>query len=88
MQPKDYEIIEVHDEGGVIRVGVALHSSPAGGELKRTTLNILHEIQAVIGTDDRLAVWTHNPHDHQVQGMAFYSPLTETYHYKPADELN
>lgn len=87
MQPEDYEVIQVQDEGGVIRVDVSLHSSSTGGELKRMVLNMLHEIQAVIGSDDRLAVWAHDSHD-ELQAMAFYSPLTETYHYKTADELN
>lgn len=88
IETKDYEIVEVQDEGGVIRVDVSLPSPVSGGELERTTYNILHEIQAEIGMDDRLAVWTHHGEDRQLMGMAFYSPLTETYHFKTADELN
>ncbi|HLV00430.1 MAG TPA: hypothetical protein VKZ59_04135 [Acidobacteriota bacterium] len=88
IEATDYEILEVKDEGGVIRIDVSLNEATSEGETKRRTLNILHQVQAMVGTDDRLAVWAFLPEKQESVGMAFYSPLTETYHFKSADELN
>jgi hypothetical protein len=55
--------------------------------VKRRTLNALMEIQTLIGTTDRLAVWAYEDDQRTVQGMAFYSPLSERYHFKTAGEL-
>ena len=88
IESPDFRVLQVRDEDGAIRVEVTL-TPPAAteSETHRRTLNTLMEIQTVAGNSDRLAVWTYQDNQQEVQGMAFYSPLSEQYHFKSAGEL-
>jgi hypothetical protein len=84
----EFEVLRVVEEDGAVRVDLTLTPPPLNGpETRRRALNALTEIQALIGYDDRLAVWVYQPVPKALQGMAFYSPLSEQYHFKTAGEL-
>jgi hypothetical protein len=84
----DFEVMEVLNEMESVRVNIRLTpASSAQAELKRRTLNALYSIQSVIGKDHRLSVWTYSNEASTTQGMAFYSPLTESYVFKSSTDL-
>ena len=88
IQSPDFRVLQVREESGAIRVEVMLTpSTTSESETRRRTLNALMEIQTTIGNTDRLAVWAYQEDQQKVQGMAFYSPLSEQYHFKTAGEL-
>jgi len=85
---KEFEVLQVVDEDGAVRVDLTLTPPPLNGsDTRRRTLNALAKIQTLIGHDDRLAVWAYQSAPKTLQGMAFYSPLSEQYHFKTAGEL-
>jgi hypothetical protein len=88
LRSSEFEILQIREEGEAIRIDLAL-SPPAltESETRRRTLNALMEIQALIGGTDRLAVWSYKPNRQTIQGMAFYSPISEQYHFRTAGEL-
>ena len=85
----DYSIQEIGREDKAIRVDITLSSDNLPeGEAKRITLNALYDVQARLGKEQHLAIWSYSGQPLTIRGMAFYSSLTETYVFKKPEELN
>lgn len=88
VQSRDFSVSRVSMEGIAIRVDVQLSESPVDrATLERQTRNALFAIQSAIGTEDHLAVWAFTGNPPVLQGMAFYSSLTEQYTFKTSGEI-
>ncbi len=89
IESEDYSVQEIGRDGKAIRVDITLKSETIPqGDAKRITLNALYEIQALLGKEQHLAVWSYAGQPLTIRGMAFYSSLTDTYHFKGPEELN
>jgi hypothetical protein len=89
IQSSKFDVFRIEDEDGAIRISLTLLSSEASKvDTRRETINALLEIKAMLDNNQRLAVWSYAADQKTVLGMAYYSPLTEEYHYKSAGELN
>ena len=88
LQSPSFRVLQAKEESGAIRVEVVLTPPTTNeSETRRRVLNALMEIQTKIGKLDRLAVWAYGKDQQEIQGMAFYSPISEQYHFKTAGEL-
>ena len=84
----DYKIVQILDEGGLLRVNLVLVPVPdTESEVKRRAMDTLQRFQSEVGKNLRLAVWVYAEDEETCQGMAFYSPVTESYQFKSAEEL-
>lgn len=89
IESEDYSVHEIRREDKAIRVDITLNSDGIPpGEVKRITLNALYDVQALLGKEQHLAIWSHSGEPLTIRGMAFYSSLTETYVFKKPEELN
>jgi hypothetical protein len=89
IESEDYSVREIGRDDKAIRVDITLKSeSLSQGDVKRVTLNALYDIQAQLGKEQHLAVWSYSGQPLTISGMAFYSSLTDTYHFKGPEELN
>ena len=89
IESEDYSVHEIGRDDKAIRVDITLKSeSLSPGDTKRVTLNALYDIQARLGEEQHLAVWSYSGRPLTISGMAFYSSLTDTYHFKGPEELN
>lgn len=84
----DFTILEIKKEGPATRIDLLL-IEPVGGETeaKRRTINALYAIQSAIGTDQWIAVWSYAGEPRDLQGMAFYSSVSEKLVFKAPGEL-
>lgn len=90
-QSRDYEVIGVIDEGGQVRVNVAL-ANPTEDPLETRiqATNALYDMQSLLGRELSVSVWTYRSREARpsdLQGMAFFRALTEQQGYKSAEEL-
>jgi hypothetical protein len=89
IQSPNFEVFEIADEDGAVRISLTLVPSPSSAaDIRRETINALLEIKSRLDDKKRLSVWSYETDHQTVQGMAYYSPVTEQYHYKSAGELN
>ena len=89
IQSPNFDVFRIEDEDGAIRISLTLVSSElTDADTRRETINALLEIRTILDNNQRLAVWSYAADQKTILGMAYYSPLTEDYHYKPAGELN
>ena len=89
IESEDYSIQEIGRDDKAIRVDIALSSDDLlEGEIKRVTLNALYDVQARLGKERHLAIWSYSGQPLTIRGMAFYSSLTEAYVFKKPEELN
>lgn len=89
IESEDYSVVEIGRDDKALRVNVSLGSETlTGGDVKRITLNALYDIQARVGKEEHLAVWSYSGRPLTIRGMAFYSSLTDTYHFKGPEELD
>lgn len=83
-----FRMLEVSREELAVRCDVAvLAAPPAESELRRLAYNIAGEIQALLGRERHLAVWMFDPGGETLLGVAFYSPLTESFQFRTTQEL-
>ncbi len=89
IESEDYSVHEIGRDDKALRVDITLKSETISeGDTKRVTLNALYDIQARVGKEQHLAVWSYSGQPLTIRGMAFYSSLTHTYHFKGPEELN
>ena len=89
IQSPDFDVFRIEDEDGAIRVSLTLVASEVSDvDTRRETINALLKIKTMLDNNQRLAIWSYAADEKTVLGMAYYSPLTEDYHYKSAGELN
>jgi hypothetical protein len=89
IESEDYSVHEISREDKAIRVDITLNSGDIPeGEVKRITLNALYDVQAHLGKEQHLAIWSYSGQPLTIRGMAFYSSLTKTYVFKKPEELN
>ena len=91
MQSVNYRIHSVQNDRGVVRVNIVLALPPlSDDDIRVATLNVLYDLQSLIGRKETLSVWSaseETPGQLQFQGMAFFSAITENTHFKSANEL-
>lgn len=86
---EDFEVLEIlNQDGEVIRVNIRLEPpAEAAADARRRIVNALSAVRVFVPEDRRVAVWAYRGQPLTVEGMAFYSALTETVAYKTAAEL-
>jgi len=78
-----FVVESVIPEEGAVRVNIRWNRPPdSESELKRAALNALLEIQTAAGKQVRLSVWCRDSDAEDISGYAFYSPLSDTYHFR------
>ena len=83
-----FEVSHISSEGRALRIDIALKEIPESeAETRQRTLDALHVFQRVVGDSQHLAVWAYAGNPLTVQGMAFYSSISEQYVFKAAGEL-
>ena len=88
----DFRIHSIQNDGGVLRLNIvlnALSSSPE--EVRMRTFNVLYDVQALLGRDRTVSVWagtSEGAETFKIQGLAFYSANTESYHFKDGSDIH
>lgn len=84
----DFTILAIKNEGTATRIDVQLVEPVENeAEAKRRTINALYAIQSAVGTDQWIAVWSYAGNPRNLQGMAFYSSVSEKLVFKAPGEL-
>jgi hypothetical protein len=88
VQWERFRMLDVSREELAVRCDVAVLEAPSTeSELRRLAYNIAGEIQALLGRERHLAVWIFGPDGETLLGVAFYSPLTESFQFRTTQEL-
>jgi len=86
-----YQVLEVINEGLVLRVNVAPEVVPEDRFQTRVqATNILYDVQTIAGKELSVSVWLYRSNQaekSQLLGMAFYHALTEQVVFKTPEEL-
>lgn len=81
-------MLDVSREGPAVRCDVAVLKTPSTeSELRRLAYNVAGEIQGTLGRERHLAVWIFADDGEALLGVAFYSPLTESFQFRTTEEL-
>lgn len=88
LEEKGFQLMDILSEDLAIRINVRLDAPLASEtETRRRLHNILYQVQSLVGHDDHVAVWGYGSDSSSLQGMVFYSPISESYHFKSPGEL-
>lgn len=87
----DYQVLDVIDEGRMLRVDITPEILPADRfETRIQATNILYDLQTHTGKDLSVSVWLYRSsrrQDADLLGMAFYHALTEQVVFKTPEEI-
>jgi len=87
----DYRVLSVADEDGWLRVNILL-LEPSGErmETRIRTTNALYDVQSIAGRDLSVSVWSYRNRQLRktdLEGLVFYSSVSEQLVFKTAEEL-
>lgn len=88
---QNYEIEDVVDEGGVLRVNAWLHQSAEGDqEIEMQTLNLLYDVLNHTAKQFSISIWMYRSQQKlrsELLGLAFFRALTGKTVYRNASAL-
>lgn len=87
----EYEVGEVLDEGGVLRVNVVVRQ-PATDELAARILatSALYDVQSIVGRELSVTIWSYQGSGRDLaslEGLMLFRALTDQQVFKTGDEL-
>ncbi len=87
----EYEVGEVLDEGGILRVNVVVRQ-PASDKITASILatNALYDVQSIVGRELSVTIWSYQGSGRDfdsLEGLILFRALTDQQIFKTADEL-